>query len=43
MAADDVETWRGQIRSITREASSNSDPKVKVSKRSRIVELLTDV
>eukprot|EP00635_Sarcinochrysidales_sp_CCMP3193_P015671 CAMPEP_0118919016 /NCGR_PEP_ID=MMETSP1166-20130328/18304_1 /TAXON_ID=1104430 /ORGANISM="Chrysoreinhardia sp, Strain CCMP3193" /LENGTH=122 /DNA_ID=CAMNT_0006859481 /DNA_START=21 /DNA_END=389 /DNA_ORIENTATION=+ len=39
MAADDVSTWRGDIRRITREALSCADATEKVSKRSRIVKL----
>eukprot|EP00635_Sarcinochrysidales_sp_CCMP3193_P003890 CAMPEP_0118893758 /NCGR_PEP_ID=MMETSP1166-20130328/2839_1 /TAXON_ID=1104430 /ORGANISM="Chrysoreinhardia sp, Strain CCMP3193" /LENGTH=83 /DNA_ID=CAMNT_0006832607 /DNA_START=18 /DNA_END=266 /DNA_ORIENTATION=- len=43
MAADDVSTWRGDIHRITREALYCADATEKVSKRSRIVELLTAV
>eukprot|EP00635_Sarcinochrysidales_sp_CCMP3193_P015322 CAMPEP_0118918778 /NCGR_PEP_ID=MMETSP1166-20130328/18134_1 /TAXON_ID=1104430 /ORGANISM="Chrysoreinhardia sp, Strain CCMP3193" /LENGTH=130 /DNA_ID=CAMNT_0006859157 /DNA_START=13 /DNA_END=405 /DNA_ORIENTATION=+ len=39
MAADDVSTWRGDIRRITREALSCAVSTKKVSKRSRIMEL----
>ena len=39
MAADRVSRWRAEIDRMTDEALSCADPNVKVSKRSRIVEL----
>eukprot|EP00635_Sarcinochrysidales_sp_CCMP3193_P008336 CAMPEP_0118895500 /NCGR_PEP_ID=MMETSP1166-20130328/3826_1 /TAXON_ID=1104430 /ORGANISM="Chrysoreinhardia sp, Strain CCMP3193" /LENGTH=206 /DNA_ID=CAMNT_0006834543 /DNA_START=137 /DNA_END=757 /DNA_ORIENTATION=- len=39
MAADDVSTWRGDIRRITREALSCTDATEEISKWSRIVKL----